>query len=123
MRFYKLRITPNARALSKSFNADVSPEAVREVEDRELVALREQLKSKEVLVGEEVSRCTRRMLFVAEAWFRRSFLPPPQNWTTSTSFADQSSTAASTLVITRTAHLSWCSPTSRRCLSMLSSSA
>jgi hypothetical protein len=62
MRFYKLRITPNARGLSKSFNADVAPEPVREVEDREFVALREQLRSKQVLVGEEVSRDTGRMV-------------------------------------------------------------
>jgi hypothetical protein len=56
MRFYKLRITPNARGLSSSFNADVVPEAAHETDDREFVRVREQLKSKDVLVGEEVSR-------------------------------------------------------------------
>lgn len=54
MRFYKFRVTPNAHRLATTFNNTSVPETVPEPEDRELLRHRDRLRSREVVVGNEV---------------------------------------------------------------------
>jgi actin-related protein 8 len=54
MRFYKLRITPNAKKLATDYNTLQKPEPLIELEDREAKRYRESLKEREVVVGHEV---------------------------------------------------------------------
>ena len=55
MRFYKLRVTPNAASIASTFNARFKPEIIPEVNDPFLVDwIQEPLEDSEILIGERV---------------------------------------------------------------------
>jgi len=55
MRFYKLRVTPNAASIASTFNEQFKPEIIPEVDDPFLVDwIQDPLEDSEVLVGERV---------------------------------------------------------------------
>lgn len=55
MRFYKLRVTPNAASIASTFNEQFKPEIIPEINDPFLVDwIQDPLEDSEVLVGERV---------------------------------------------------------------------
>lgn len=56
MRFYKLRVTPNATAVASSFNEQFKPEIIAEYNDPYRVDWTEHTSSEDVYIGEQVSR-------------------------------------------------------------------
>ena len=56
MRFYKLRVTPNAAGIASSFNDQFKPEIIPEANDPFRVEWIKEAEDREVLIGEEVLR-------------------------------------------------------------------
>jgi actin-related protein 8 len=55
MRFYKLRVTPNAACIASTFNEQFRPEIIAEINDPFLVDwIQKPLDDSEILVGERV---------------------------------------------------------------------
>lgn len=53
MRFYKLAVTPNASQIAKTFNVSHKPEVVIEADDPEYLRVKESLKVKNTIVGND----------------------------------------------------------------------
>lgn len=59
MRFYKLRVTPNATRIAKTFNEQFKPEIIAEYNDPYRVEWLDETCKEDVLIGDQVSEdCT-----------------------------------------------------------------
>jgi actin-related protein 8 len=56
MRFYKLRVTPNAAEIASTFNSQFKPETIAEYNDPYRVDWTEQTSSEESYIGDKVKR-------------------------------------------------------------------
>lgn len=58
MRFYKLRVTPNAATIASQFNEQFKPEVIADHNDLLQVEWLDKAKQEDVITGEKVIKCT-----------------------------------------------------------------